>query len=108
MERARESDIQPVEISHRDSEARRLLQAFDWARTPLGPMDAWPHTEMARFQRAISLALIVLAGILIAVEAGRQPTPLLQMVFGGATLPCLLLARREALGLRAVRTALSG
>lgn len=80
----------------------------DTGRELIRPMDAWPHTEMARFQRAISLALIVLAGILIAVEAGRQPTPLLQMVFGGATLPCLLLARREALGLRAVRTALSG
>ena len=69
------------------------------------PMDAWPHTEMARFQRALSLALIVLAAILVAVEASRQGNPKLQAAFAGALLPCFLLARREAIGLRAVRTA---
>lgn len=75
-------------------------------RELLRPMDAWPHSEMARFQRAISLALILLAGILIAVEAARQGDPRLQAAFGGALLPCFLLARRSAVGLRAVRTAL--
>lgn len=75
-------------------------------RELLRPMDAWPHSEMARFQRAISLALIVLAGILVAVEAARQGDPRLQAAFLGATLPCFFLAKREMAGLRAVRTAL--
>ncbi|MDZ5460452.1 ATP-binding protein [Azohydromonas lata] len=55
MERARESDIQPVEISHRDSEAKRLLQAFDWARTPLGPMDAWPRSLLSLVDMVMEL-----------------------------------------------------
>lgn len=70
------------------------------------PMDAWPHSEMARFQRAISLALILLAGILVLVEAARQADPRLQGAFAGAALPCFFLARRGLAGLRAVRTAL--
>lgn len=75
-------------------------------RELIRPMDGWPHSEMARFQRTISLVLIVLAGILVGVEAARQADPRLQMTFGGATLPCFFMIRRELAGLRAVRTAL--
>lgn len=79
----------------------------DEGRELIRPMDAWPHNEMARFQRVISLSMMVLAAVLVAVEAVRQPSPLLQAAFGGALVPCFLLVRREAAGLRAVRTPLS-
>jgi hypothetical protein len=75
-------------------------------RELLRPMDAWPHTEMARFQGVISLVLILLAGVLVVVEAGRQADPRLSATFGGAALPCFFLVRREIARLRAVRTAL--
>lgn len=90
-------DACPLKPSCTDSnEGRELIR----------PLDAWPHSEMARFQRAISLALMLLATILVAVESARQPDLRLQMLFAGGVLPCFLLARREWTGLKAVRTAL--
>jgi hypothetical protein len=71
------------------------------------PMDAWPHSEMARFQRALSLALVLLAGVLALVEAARQADPWIQIPFIAALVFCGGLAWRGWAGLRAVRTALS-
>jgi hypothetical protein len=79
----------------------------DDGRELIRPMDTWPHSEMARFQRVISLALVLLAGVLAAVEAARQSDPRIQIAFGAVFLVCAALARREAAGIRAVRTALS-
>lgn len=35
---------QPIDISLRSSETQALLLAFDWGRTPLGPMGSWPRS----------------------------------------------------------------
>ena len=76
-------------------------------RELIRPMDAWPHSEMARFQGAISLALVLLAALLAAVEATRQADPRLQGVFAVGVFWCAWLAWREAARLRSVRTPLS-
>jgi PAS domain S-box-containing protein len=52
-----------------DNEIARLIRGADWARTPLGPIDAWPHALRA----AINLIL-----------NSRHP----MFVFWGATLAC--------------------
>ena len=44
----------------------------DDGRTLVRPLDPWPHSEMARFQRVLSLSLMVLALLLCGVEIARQ------------------------------------
>ncbi len=74
-------------------------------RTLVRPLDAWPHSEMARFQRVLSLSLMILAAMLCAVELARQGDGRIQLAFGSGVLFSALLARREWHRARAVRTA---
>jgi signal transduction histidine kinase len=55
MEQPQETDGQPVEISRRDSAAQALLHALDWARTPLGPMSAWPRSLLSHVSLIMEL-----------------------------------------------------
>lgn len=77
-------------------------------RTLTRPLDQWPHSEMARFQRVLSLSLMVLATLLCAVELARQGDGWLRVAFGSGVLFSALLAHREWRRVRAVRTALFG
>jgi len=78
----------------------------DRGRSLLRPLHGWPHSEMARFQRMISLSLMVLAVLLCAVEAIRQERWAVQLAFGAGLLLAAALAWREWKRVRAVRTAL--
>lgn len=77
-------------------------------RTLLRPLDGWPHSEMARFQRALSLSMMVLAGLLCSVELFRQSDLRLQLAFGAGVVFTGWLTRREWRRVRAVRTGLPG
>ena len=77
-------------------------------RTLVRPLDAWPHSEMARFQRVLSLSLMILAAMSCAVEATLQNEARIQLAFGAGMLASAFLAYREWGRVRAVRTALSG
>jgi hypothetical protein len=80
----------------------------DDGRTLLRPLDGWPHSEMARFQRVLSLSLMILAGMLCAVELARQGDVRIQVAFGSGAALSVFLAHREWQRVRAVRTALFG
>ncbi len=45
-------------------------------------MDSWLRSEIGRFHRGISLALLLLAALLLAIEAARYPQPYPEMVLG--------------------------
>lgn len=87
---------------------KRVCTDSDDGRTLTRPLDRWPHSEMARFQRVISLTLILLAALLCAVEIVRQGDAGIQASFGAGAMLSAVLARREWRRVRAVRTALFG
>jgi hypothetical protein len=39
-------------------------------------MDPWPHSEAGRFHRGISLAVVLIAGLVLAAETLRNHAPL--------------------------------
>ena len=77
-------------------------------RTLVRPLDSWPHSEMARFQRVLSFCLIVLAGVLSSVEIARQPVVSVKGAFAGSLLAVALLGVREWGRVRAVKTPWGG
>jgi len=46
----------------------------DSGREIVRPLDPWPHSEAGRFHRVLSLVLVVLAGLVLVVEAARHHT----------------------------------
>ena len=52
----------------------------------------WPHSEVGRFHRGLSLTLVLLAGLIILVEAPRHHQPAELIVLGA------LLAAVTAVG----------
>lgn len=87
---------------------KELCTDSDEGRELVRPLDAWPHSEFARFQRAVSLSLVALAGLFCSIEVVRQSHPQFQAAFAGALVFCFLLGRRELNRLRAVKTVWSG
>ncbi|HKO21944.1 MAG TPA: hypothetical protein VJX91_04760 [Candidatus Eisenbacteria bacterium] len=67
----------------------------DEGRELIHPLDAWPRSEMARFQRALSLSLIVLAALFCAIEAVRQAGVPVRVFFLCGVSVGFVLARRE-------------
>jgi len=67
----------------------------DEGRELIHPLEGWPRSEMARFQRALSLSLIVLAALFCAIETARQSEPPLRLFFLCGLLAGAVLARRE-------------
>jgi hypothetical protein len=53
-------------------------------------MDPWPHSEAGRFHRGISLAVVLIAGLILAAETIRNHAPpelaVLGAVFGAVVL----------------------
>lgn len=76
----------------------------DEGRELVHPLDAWPHSEMARFQRALSLSLIVLACLFCAIEMARQQEAPARAVFACGLLTGVVLGRREGQRIRQIRT----
>ena len=77
-------------------------------RTLVRPLDRWPHSEMARFQRALSLSLMILATMLCVVEVARQGDATIRFAYGAGSIFSGWLAVREWRRLRGVRTVLFG
>ena len=60
-------------------------------------MDPWPHSEAGRFHRGISLAVVLIAGLVLAAETIRNHAPLELAVLGA------VFAGRRADGLAPAR-----
>ena len=53
--------------------------------------DSWLESELARFHRGISLALLFLAGLLLVVEMIRHQGPMELLILSGFLVPVALL-----------------
>jgi hypothetical protein len=63
----------------------------DEGREVVRAMDPWPHSEAGRFHRGISLAVALIAGLILAVEAIRNHAPL-ELAVLGVVLAVVVLA----------------
>jgi hypothetical protein len=63
----------------------------DEGREVVRAMDPWPHSEAGRFHRGISLAVTLIAGLVLAAEAIRNHAPL-ELAVLGAVLAVVVLA----------------
>jgi hypothetical protein len=54
----------------------------DRGREVVRAMDPWPHSEAGRFHRGISLAVVLIAGLILAAETLRNHAPLELAVLG--------------------------
>jgi hypothetical protein len=54
----------------------------DEGREIVRAMDPWPHSEAGRFHRGISLAVVSIAGLILATEAIRNHAPFELAVLG--------------------------
>jgi hypothetical protein len=64
----------------------------DDGREVVRPMDPWPHSEAGRFHRGISLAVALIAGLILAVEALRNHAPLELAILGTGLVVVALMA----------------
>jgi hypothetical protein len=55
-------------------------------------MDPWPHSEAGRFHRGISLAVALIAGLILAAESTRNHAPLELAVLGAVLAAVILVA----------------
>jgi hypothetical protein len=53
--------------------------------------DSWLESEIARFHRGISLALLFLAGLLLVVEMIRHQRPMELLILSGFLVPIAVL-----------------
>lgn len=60
------------------------------------PLDPWPHSEAGRFHRAISLALVGLAGLIVAIALVRNHDPADIALLGGLEAVIVVTAIRMA------------
>ena len=65
----------------------------DRGREIARPLDPWPHSEAGRFHRVISLMMVVVAVLVILVEAVRNHAPAEAALLGGLLLGSALAAR---------------
>jgi hypothetical protein len=63
----------------------------DDGREVVRAMDPWPHSEAGRFHRGISLVIVLLAALVLSVEAFRNHA-LLELAVLGATLVVVAVA----------------
>jgi hypothetical protein len=64
----------------------------DDGREIVRPMDPWPHSEAGRFHRGISLAVALIAGVILAAEALRNHAPLELAILGVVLVVVALMA----------------
>ncbi|HSK84473.1 MAG TPA: hypothetical protein VK902_13905 [Rubrobacter sp.] len=64
----------------------------DEGREVVHAMDPWPHSEAGRFHRGISLAVVLIAGLILAAETLRKHTLLELAVLGAVFLAVVLTA----------------
>jgi hypothetical protein len=64
----------------------------DEGREIVRAMDPWPHSEVGRFHRGISLAVALIAGLILAAESTRNHAPLELAVLGAVLAAVMLVA----------------
>jgi hypothetical protein len=64
----------------------------DEGREVVRAMDPWPHSEAGRFHRVISLAVALIAGLILVAEATRNHAPLELAVLGAVLAVVALVA----------------
>jgi hypothetical protein len=64
----------------------------DEGREVVRAMDPWPHSEAGRFHRGISLAVALIAGLILAAESTRNHAPLELAVLGAVLAAVMLIA----------------
>ena len=64
----------------------------DEGREVVRAMDPWPHSEAGRFHRGISLAVALIAGLILVVEALRNHAPLELAILGAVFTTTMLVA----------------
>jgi hypothetical protein len=64
----------------------------DDGREVVRAMDPWPHSEAGRFHRGISLAVALIAGLILAAESTRNHAPLELAVLGAVLAAVMLIA----------------
>ena len=64
----------------------------DEGREVVHAMDPWPHSEAGRFHRGISLAVVLIAGLILAAESLRNHSPLELAVLAAVSLAVTLTA----------------
>jgi hypothetical protein len=64
----------------------------DEGREVVRAMDPWPHSEAGRFHRGISLAVALIAGMILAAESTRNHAPLELAVLGAVLAAVMLVA----------------
>lgn len=57
-------------------------------------MNSWLTSELGRFHRGISLALLLLAALLLTIEAARYPQPYPELVLGLLFVPVVIAITR--------------
>jgi hypothetical protein len=62
----------------------------DEGREVVHAMDPWPHSEAGRFHRGISIAVVLIAGLILAAETLRNHAPLELAVLGVVFLAVVL------------------
>jgi hypothetical protein len=70
---------------------KRLCTDSDEGREIEHHPDSWLESELARFHRGISLALLLLAGLLLVVEMIRHASPMELLILSGFLVPVALL-----------------
>jgi hypothetical protein len=64
----------------------------DEGREVVRAMDPWPHSEAGRFHRGISLAVALIAGLILAAESTHNHAPLELAVLGAVLAAVMLIA----------------
>jgi hypothetical protein len=64
-------------------------------------IDPWPHSEVGRFHRGISLSVITVAALILTAEPVRYHDPLELLVLGAALAATVTLARHMHKAFRA-------
>jgi hypothetical protein len=73
----------------------------DEGREIMRAMDPWPHSEAGRFHRGISLAVALVAGVILASEAVRNHAPFELVILGTGLAAVALAAWRLQAAFRA-------
>jgi hypothetical protein len=72
---------------------KRQCTDSDHGREITQPRAAWPHSEVARFHRGLSLLLVLMAGVVLVVVGVRHRTNVELGILGGPIILVLATAR---------------
>jgi hypothetical protein len=72
----------------------------DEGREIVRSLDTWPHSEVGRFHRVVSLSLVALAGLVAALALVRNHEPAEALLLCGVIVCAALAARSLAAELR--------